>query len=94
MGSSWQSFSVPIPPERGAFPLDLQKSCKKLVDAYVACIKTTGADRRSRSSTTATEQSKTSIDPTCRELSKAYLKCRMDHGLMERDKLENLGFQN
>ncbi|PWN38655.1 hypothetical protein IE81DRAFT_274504, partial [Ceraceosorus guamensis] len=29
----------------------------------------------------------------CRELSKAYLMCRMDKGLMERDSMTNLGFR-
>ncbi|KDQ14912.1 hypothetical protein BOTBODRAFT_32278 [Botryobasidium botryosum FD-172 SS1] len=28
----------------------------------------------------------------CRELSKAYLDCRMNRGLMERDEWKNLGF--
>ena len=30
----------------------------------------------------------------CRELSKAYLKCRMELGLMAKDSMENLGFSN
>ncbi|PWN46780.1 hypothetical protein IE53DRAFT_350229 [Violaceomyces palustris] len=29
----------------------------------------------------------------CRHLSKSYLECRMDKGLMERDEMKNLGFQ-
>jgi len=28
----------------------------------------------------------------CRHLSKAYLKCRMDRGLMDTDEMRNLGF--
>ncbi|TPX40767.1 hypothetical protein SeMB42_g02878 [Synchytrium endobioticum] len=30
----------------------------------------------------------------CRDLSRAYLQCRMDHGLMVRDDMKNLGFQD
>jgi len=30
----------------------------------------------------------------CRELSKAYLQCRMDKGLMARDDMKNLGYQD
>lgn len=30
--------------------------------------------------------------PDCRELSKAYLQCRMDKGLMAVDEMKNLGF--
>ena len=28
----------------------------------------------------------------CRAFSKAYLQCRMDHGLMAKDDMKNLGF--
>ncbi|RKP25704.1 hypothetical protein SYNPS1DRAFT_10663, partial [Syncephalis pseudoplumigaleata] len=38
-------------------------------------------------------QNKQSVE-ACRELSKAYLHCRMEHGLMERDHMRNLGFDN
>ncbi|SPO28675.1 related to COX19 - Cytochrome c oxidase assembly protein [Ustilago trichophora] len=30
----------------------------------------------------------------CRHLSKAYLQCRMDKGLMEHDEMDNLGFKD
>ncbi|GAA96129.1 uncharacterized protein L969DRAFT_83996 [Mixia osmundae IAM 14324] len=30
----------------------------------------------------------------CRHLSKSYLNCRMEHGLMERDEWENFGLQD
>jgi len=30
----------------------------------------------------------------CRHISKAYLQCRMDHGLMARDDWKNLGFED
>ena len=39
MGSSWQTFSTPSPPERGAFPLDIEKKCRELVLAYNACLR-------------------------------------------------------
>lgn len=32
--------------------------------------------------------------PDCRELSKAYLQCRMDRNLMAPDEMKNLGFAN
>ncbi|KAI8056865.1 cytochrome c oxidase assembly protein COX19, partial [Syncephalis plumigaleata] len=38
-------------------------------------------------------QNKQSIE-ACRDLSKAYLQCRMEHGLMERDHMKNLGFDH
>ncbi|ORZ31176.1 hypothetical protein BCR44DRAFT_1442911 [Catenaria anguillulae PL171] len=31
---------------------------------------------------------------SCRELSKAYLECRMQRGLMAKDEMQNLGFHD
>lgn len=33
-------------------------------------------------------------DEECRQLSKAYLKCRMDRNLMAVDEMKNLGYGN
>jgi cytochrome c oxidase assembly protein subunit 19 len=76
MGSSWQRFSTPVAPERGAFPLDLQGECQELVQQYLACLKLNA---------TASD---------CKHISKSYLKCRMDHNLMETDDFKNLGFKD
>lgn len=44
--------------------------------SYMRCLKTSSADRDSGK---------------CRNHAKAYLECRMDNGLMQRDDFENLG---
>jgi hypothetical protein len=44
--------------------------------SYMRCLKTSSADRDSGK---------------CRSHAKAYLECRMDNGLMQRDDFENLG---
>ncbi|KAI9102827.1 hypothetical protein DFS34DRAFT_577374 [Phlyctochytrium arcticum] len=44
MGSSWQRFSRPDPPERGAFPLDLNGDCQDLVKEYLKCVKSAKGD--------------------------------------------------
>ena len=72
LNPSLSGVAPPIPPERGAFPLDLEGKCKHLVLAYIDCIKKKGK---------------------CRELSREYLKCRMDNDLMVTDDFENLGFK-
>ncbi|VDN50895.1 unnamed protein product [Dracunculus medinensis] len=37
---------------------------------------------------------KENLSHECRDLSRVYLQCRMDNGLMERDDWRNLGFHN
>lgn len=71
IGSSLSGLHSPVPPERGAFPLDLEGKCKDLVLKYLNCL---------------------SKKENCRQLSKEYLKCRMDNGLMVQDDFKNLGF--
>ncbi|KAJ3168220.1 hypothetical protein HDU88_001659 [Geranomyces variabilis] len=44
MGSSWQRFSRPDPPERGSFPLDLAGECRDDVKRFIACIKSAKGD--------------------------------------------------
>ncbi|KAI9220484.1 cytochrome c oxidase assembly protein COX19 [Blastocladiella britannica] len=65
-----------LPPERGAFPLDHDGECKRLVTEYLACLR----------------KNKNNNNEACRDLSRAYLECRMKHGLMKPDRMENLGF--
>ncbi|RKP00903.1 hypothetical protein CXG81DRAFT_3852, partial [Caulochytrium protostelioides] len=73
--ASMGSFSQAVPPERGAFPLDLTHACAPQAEAYRACLKT----------------HRNQLQP-CRALARAFLQCRMDHGLMLRDDMRNLGF--
>lgn len=68
----------PIPPQRGSFPLDHDGECKKFADDYLNCLKLVSGNNA----------------PNCRELAKRYLKCRMDHDLMEQLKMSELGFQD
>ncbi|KAF9270548.1 hypothetical protein L218DRAFT_993142 [Marasmius fiardii PR-910] len=39
-------------------------------------------------------QNNSNTSTTCRDLSKSYLECRMQKGLMERDEWKNLGLAN
>mmetsp|Transcript_6783 Transcript_6783/g.14615 ORF Transcript_6783/g.14615 Transcript_6783/m.14615 type:complete len:83 (-) Transcript_6783:304-552(-) len=64
------------PPERGIFPLDHEGECKTFMRKYVTCIK----------------KSKTSSHAECRDLSRNYLQCRMDAGLMANENLDKMGF--
>ncbi|KAK7924526.1 hypothetical protein PG985_006580 [Apiospora marii] len=66
----------PIPPQRGSFPLDHDGECKEVMSNYLDCIK----------------KAKGMNDPSCRELAKGYLSCRMDKNLMAKDEFKNLGF--
>ncbi|KAF2771668.1 hypothetical protein EJ03DRAFT_248680, partial [Teratosphaeria nubilosa] len=73
-----QIISKPIPPERGSFPLDHDAECQPIMKQYLRCL-------RAQRGTPSEE---------CRELSKAYLQCRMDRNLMAPDSMKNLGFQD
>lgn len=66
---------LPTPPERGSFPLDHEGECREVMNKYLKCMKLVSNDNA----------------PNCRLLAKEYLRCRMDHGLMVRDKWSNLG---
>ncbi|KAI8908500.1 hypothetical protein EDD86DRAFT_173696, partial [Gorgonomyces haynaldii] len=73
---SWQTFSQAVPPERGAFPLDLDGKCKPIVKEYLECLqrdKNFAKDCRSIS--------KRYLE--CR---------RMNNRLMEQDDFKNIGF--
>lgn len=66
----------PTPPEKGSFPLDHEGECKAVMLNYLTCIK----------------KKRGMNDAECRELAKGYLTCRMDHNLMTKEDLRNLGF--
>ncbi|RKP07113.1 hypothetical protein THASP1DRAFT_3106, partial [Thamnocephalis sphaerospora] len=67
----------PTPPDRGSFPLDHYGSECKNVMQQYML---------------CLRENRQSIEP-CRHLSKAYLQCRMDHELMDKDEMRNLGFE-
>ncbi|CCE65335.1 hypothetical protein TPHA_0K02020 [Tetrapisispora phaffii CBS 4417] len=66
----------PTPPERGSFPLDHDGECTNEMIAYMNCIKLVKGENGA---------------VNCRIKARDYLKCRMDHGLMERDDFKHLG---
>jgi cytochrome c oxidase assembly protein subunit 19 len=66
----------PNPPARGSFPLDHDAECQPIMKQYLRCLKTARGVN----------------SPECRELSKGYLNCRMERGLMAPDEMKNLGY--
>ncbi|KAB8339329.1 hypothetical protein FH972_022262 [Carpinus fangiana] len=71
-----QKLQAPKPPERGSFPLDHDGECKHIMTTYLACLKRTKGYNQEE----------------CRLISKNYLECRMERGLMARDSMANLGY--
>ncbi|PFH63328.1 hypothetical protein XA68_13785 [Ophiocordyceps unilateralis] len=69
-------LTKPTPPQRGSFPLDHDGECKHAMSDYLSCMK----------------KARGFNGEDCRILAKAYLACRMDRNLMERDDFKNLGF--
>ena len=78
----------PSPPARGSFPLDHAGECKAHMTAFLACMlaQTAGAAGARRGGETAAAHA------DCKELSKEYLQCRMQRGLMAAEDLDTLGF--
>ena len=79
----------PSPPARGSFPLDHAGECKPHMTAFLACMRAqteaaTGGAHRGGEAAAA--------HAGCKELSKAYLQCRMQRGLMAPEDLDSLGF--
>src|SRR3546814_880993 len=68
--------STPIPPEKGAFPLDHFAECTDKFKEYMKCI----------------TNSKFTNSPECRMASMDYLTCRMEKGLMAKEDRNKLGF--
>lgn len=74
-----QVYQKPTPPEKGSFPLDHYAECKSQMTTYLRCL------RRARGDNGA---------PECRQASRDYLACRMEHGLMAKEEWRNLGFKD
>jgi cytochrome c oxidase assembly protein subunit 19 len=64
------------PPERGVFALDHEGECKDAMKTYLACIRRKDVE---------------GDHFPCKQLSRAYLQCRMDRDLMSKEDLDNLG---
>jgi cytochrome c oxidase assembly protein subunit 19 len=60
--------------------LDGIGDCKSLVEAYLNCI---------REAEKSTQEARGEL---CRDWTKKYLECRMQHDLMEKESMKNLGF--
>ncbi|CAI4047138.1 hypothetical protein SUVZ_12G0390 [Saccharomyces uvarum] len=76
-GNPGSSLSAlrPTPPERGSFPLDHDGDCTKHMQEYLKCMQLV--------------QNENAMN--CRLLAKNYLRCRMDHQLMDYDEWSHLG---
>ena len=72
----------PSPPARGSFPLDHGGECKAAMAAYLACMRAQEAGA----------QREAAAHAGCKALSKDYLQCRMQRGLMAPEDLDSLGF--
>lgn len=67
------------PPDKGSFPLDHFGECSEAKAKYMGCLKDHGMHADAEE---------------CRQLSAAYLQCRMDTKLMAREKMTKLGFND
>ena len=67
----------PKPPDKGSFPLDHFRECSDVKSKYMDCL-------RRHNMVTEVEE--------CRQLSAAYLQCRMDSKLMAKEDLSKLGY--
>ncbi|CAI4045662.1 hypothetical protein SKDZ_12G0390 [Saccharomyces kudriavzevii ZP591] len=76
-GNPGSSMSAlrPTPPERGSFPLDHDGECTKFMQEYLKCMQLVRNENAMN----------------CRLLAKDYLRCRMDHQLMDYDEWTHLG---
>jgi cytochrome c oxidase assembly protein subunit 19 len=73
---------TPEAPARGVFPLDHHGACKDAMRTFLRCL---DASR-------AADDNVAAAHGDCRLLSRAYLTCRMDRGLMAVEDLNTLGF--
>ncbi|KAF1333500.1 hypothetical protein FI667_g2387, partial [Globisporangium splendens] len=71
------------PPEKGSFPLDHYGECKPFMKVLCAY---------SMNDFLACMKEHRGSHIDCKHLSKAYLECRMDKGLMQEEELDHLGF--
>lgn len=67
----------PKPPDKGSFPLDHFRECSEAKTKYIDCLKAHGNKANAEE---------------CRQLSAAYLQCRMDAQLMAKEDVKKLGF--
>lgn len=67
----------PRAPDKGSFPLDHFGECSEAKAKYVACLRENGMHADAEE---------------CRQLSAAYLQCRMDTKLMAKEDLHKLGY--
>jgi cytochrome c oxidase assembly protein subunit 19 len=67
----------PKPPDKGSFPLDHFRECSGVKTKYMECLK-------AHNMVTDVEE--------CRQLSAAYLECRMESKLMAKEDLSKLGY--
>ena len=67
----------PKPPDKGSFPLDHFRECSDVKTKYMDCLKA--------------HNMITDVDE-CRQLSAAYLECRMESKLMAKEDLSKLGY--
>ena len=67
------------PPDKGSFPLDHFRECSEAKTEYMNCLK-------------AHAMKADAVE--CRELSAAYLQCRMDRKLMAVEAMPKLGFHS
>ncbi|KAL7289645.1 hypothetical protein TKK_0016375 [Trichogramma kaykai] len=70
-----QKKFIPIPPEKGSFPLDHEGLCRDLMVKYMRCL----YDNKN-------------VASNCKDISKDYLGCRMNNGLMAKEDWAQLGF--
>lgn len=73
---------TPEAPARGVFPLDHNGACKDAMRTFLRCL---DASR-------AADDNVAASHGDCRSLSRAYLSCRMERGLMAVEDLNTLGF--
>ncbi|TFK57579.1 hypothetical protein OE88DRAFT_1651384, partial [Heliocybe sulcata] len=83
------------PPDRGSFPLDHYGLCTNEAttrEGLLTCI--LGECRDQMMAYANCLRNNANSSTPCRHLNKAYLECRMNKGLMQRDEWKNLGLSN
>lgn len=74
-------------PARGVFPLDHRAECRPHMASFLACLRDAA-----RGDASLPRNAAAADHAECRGLSKAYLACRMERGLMAQEDLDTLGF--
>uniref|UniRef100_A0A1I7XBY0 Cytochrome c oxidase assembly protein COX19 n=1 Tax=Heterorhabditis bacteriophora TaxID=37862 RepID=A0A1I7XBY0_HETBA len=76
------------PPLKGSFPLDHEGICKLEMLSLLKLFNLTVFRYM------CCLHEKKQLNTECRDNAKAYFKCRMEHGLMDNDEWEKLGYAN